>query len=283
MTSKIRSLQSGIWGLLLGSLLAVFVIANAQASPPVQSTVDGEAIFNDNCAGCHTIGGGKSVGPDLKGVTQLRERQWLIDFIASPDTVLAAGDPIAVALLQEYNNIAMPNLNLSQEEVLAVMTHLEAGMSSSGAPPGANMAAGDPERGEDLFMGDIHFANEGPPCMGCHNIGSYGILGGGTLGPDLTGTWAKYGESGLASVLANIAFPTMKPIYDDHPLTADEQADLYAFFKIAANQPQTNKEIWVIGLSLAGFLSVLLLFGFVWRGGLKSVGSRLSKQARTEK
>ena len=241
MTSTFRGFQNGIWSLLLVALLAVFVISNAQASPPVQSTLDGEAIFKDNCAGCHTIGGGKSVGPDLKGVTQLRDRQWLIDFIASPDTVLAAGDPIAVALLQEYNNIAMPNLNLSQEEVLAVITYMEAGtgVPSAGVTAGEDMAAGDPKRGEDLFMGDVHFANDGPPCMGCHNIGSYGILGGGMLGPDLTGTWAKYGKSGLASVLANIAFPTMKPIYDDHPLTADEQADLYAFFKIAANQPQT--------------------------------------------
>jgi mono/diheme cytochrome c family protein len=63
------------------------------------------------------------------------------------------------------------------------------GEASPGMTRGEKRAAGDPERGESLFRGDIHFANEGPPCMGCHNIGSYGNMGGGMLGPDLTGSW----------------------------------------------------------------------------------------------
>jgi hypothetical protein len=146
-----------------------------------------------------------------------------------------------------------------------------------------SLAAGDPNQGEALFMGEVHFLNDGPPCMGCHNIDSFGILGGGALGPDLTQAFAKYGDPGLASVLTNISFPTMKPIYDDHPLAVEEQADLYAFIQAAGSQPQSDKEVIVLALSLAGFLAAMFLVGFVWRGRLKGVRRQLMEQARAKK
>src|SRR5215467_15602236 len=37
----------------------------------------GQAMFKKICAPCHTIGVGDRVGPDLRGVTQRRERAWL--------------------------------------------------------------------------------------------------------------------------------------------------------------------------------------------------------------
>lgn len=288
MTSKFRGLRNGMRSLWLSALLAVFAIPAARASPSAQSNLDGEAIFKTNCASCHTIWGGKLVGPDLAGVSQKRDRQWLIDFIASPDKVLAANDPIANSLLLEFNNIPMPNQNLSQDEVLAVIGYLEAqekamGAASPGEVSKERLPSGDPDQGEALFMGEVHFLNDGPPCMGCHNIDSFGILGGGTLGPDLTQTFVKYGDAGLASVLANISFPTMKPIYNDHPLTVEEQADLYAFIQAAASQPQSDKEIIVLALSLAGVLAAMFLVGFVWRGRLKGVRSQLLEQTQVKK
>ena len=44
----------------------------------VGSAEKGEEIFQGNCAGCHTIGKGTLVGPDLSGVTLRREENWLI-------------------------------------------------------------------------------------------------------------------------------------------------------------------------------------------------------------
>ena len=34
--------------------------------------VNGEQLFKTNCTACHTIGGGRLVGPDLIGVTNKR-------------------------------------------------------------------------------------------------------------------------------------------------------------------------------------------------------------------
>ena len=271
MSPKARGLLIPMTGLLLAALLVALSVQVAWTAPPAQSAADGEAIFQDKCTGCHTIGGGRLVGPDLQGVTALRDPQWLAQFIAAPDKLLASGDPIAASLLQEFNDVRMPNLGLSQDQVAAVIAYLQAPGGVPAPTPAPVPAAGDPVRGEALFLGSIHFRNGGPPCMGCHSIDNAGILGGGVMGPNLTQAFAKYGDAGLASVLANIQFPTMKPIFAGHPLTAEEQADLRAYTQSAAGQPQTNREWLVLALSLAGWIGVMIVIGIVWRRRLRAV------------
>ena len=90
-----------IWLSLL--LFAVFSV-NVHAA-----TSGAEAFQHGVCNACHTIGGGKLVGPDLAGVNQRRSRDWLVDFIRSPQSVIEYGDTDAVALLAEYNGILMPD------------------------------------------------------------------------------------------------------------------------------------------------------------------------------
>ena len=276
MSPKVRGLRNGVMGLLLATFLVVLSIRVAWAALPTQSAADGEAIFKDKCAGCHTIGGGRLVGPDLKGVTAQRDQGWLARFIAQPDKVLAGGDPTASALLQEFNNVRMPNLGLSQDQVAALIAYLDAQGGATGAPPPTQAPApappaGDPGRGKVLFMGAVHLRNDGAPCMGCHSIDRAGALGGGVMGPDLTQAFAKYGAGGLASVLANIPLPTMKPIYADHPLAPEEQADLRAFIQAASNQQRVNTDVLVLVLSLAGFSAAMIVVGMVWRRRLRSV------------
>lgn len=84
----------------------------------------GEAIFETNCTACHSVGGGVRVGPDLAGVVARRDADWLSRWIAEPDAMLAEGDPIATELLAEFNNITMPNLQLSADEVASVIAYL---------------------------------------------------------------------------------------------------------------------------------------------------------------
>jgi len=104
-------------------------------------------------------------------------------------------------------------------------------------------------------------------------------LGGGLLGPNLTGASDKYGDAGLAAALANIPFPTMKPIFADRPLTPEEQADLRAFLEAEAGQPQANTEWLVLGLSLAGLFGAMIVIWFVWRHRVRGVRRPLLKQA----
>ncbi|MDP7096983.1 MAG: cytochrome c [Rhodospirillales bacterium] len=86
---------------------------------------DGQEIFISTCAGCHTIGQGVLVGPDLAGVTSRREESWLVRQITDPEGLIAEKDPIALQLLKEADDMAMPSPGLSDEEVLAVIAYFK--------------------------------------------------------------------------------------------------------------------------------------------------------------
>lgn len=100
---------------------------------PVQSYADarplrfkkGEDVFQTLCVSCHTVGQGDKVGPDLRDVIERRDIAWLARYIRVPEQVLAEGDPIATELLERYNRIRMPNLNLTREQVNAVLSYLD--------------------------------------------------------------------------------------------------------------------------------------------------------------
>ncbi len=103
---------------LLTSVMSLGLVQNSIAAET------GEQVFQKKCAGCHTIGGGKLVGPDLAGVTSRREEDWLFKQIQQPDTLIAEKDPIALQLLQEYNMPMVP-LGLEDSEVAAVISYLK--------------------------------------------------------------------------------------------------------------------------------------------------------------
>ncbi len=147
------------------------------------------------------------------------------------------------------------------------------------------IAEGNVENGRKLFMGYKHFENEGPPCMGCHNLGEYGILGGGALGPDLTNVSSERSDIELASVLSNNRWtksPVMEPIYNQHPLTESEQADLIAFMKSSAGEPQADKEWLVLGISILATIGAAIVIGFVYRNRLRRIRATMVEEAEKE-
>lgn len=147
------------------------------------------------------------------------------------------------------------------------------------------IAEGNIENGRKLFMGYKHFENEGPPCMGCHNLGEYGILGGGALGPDLTNVSSERSDIELASVLSNNRWtksPVMEPIYNQHPLTESEQADLIAFMKSSAGEPQADKEWLVLGISILATIGAAIVIGFVYRNRLRRIRATMVEEAEKE-
>jgi cytochrome c551/c552 len=77
----------------------------------------GEALFaSKGCVACHKVGGGKLVGPDLKGVTARRDETWLKKMILRPD-VMVKEDEIAKKLLGE-TFVPMPNQNVDPKTEL---------------------------------------------------------------------------------------------------------------------------------------------------------------------
>jgi len=91
----------------------------------VEAQQTGQQIFDSLCTACHTIGGGKLIGPDLAGVTLRREESWLKRQILEPQVLLAENDPIAMQLLQEANNIPMVPLGLSDADAIAVIAYMK--------------------------------------------------------------------------------------------------------------------------------------------------------------
>lgn len=149
----------------------------------------------------------------------------------------------------------------------------------------SGVVSADAENGRKLFMGYAHFENEGPPCMGCHNIGENGLLGGGALGPDLTNVSKERSYAEMASILSNFGFtssPVMEPIYDEHPLTNKEQKDLIAFMQASVGEPAPDKELLVLGVSILATIGAAVVLGFIYRDRLRSVRAAMVKEAEKE-
>ncbi len=152
-----------------------------------------KTYFRNNCMSCHTIGGGRLTGPDLKGVMQRKDRAWLKRFILDPPGVLASGDAYALKLKRDARNAVMPKaagmtpkvagslLDLIEEESKLEKSEF-AGLQLDERP----FTADDVEKGRQIFRGSRRLKNGGASCISCHTIFDIGGLGGGRLGPDLT-------------------------------------------------------------------------------------------------
>ncbi len=102
--------------------------------PAVEETIErgelslvdwGRELFeNKGCSECHTIGGGVEVGPDLIGITEIRDSQWLRKMILDPEA-MEQTDPLAKKLYQEYEELGMPTEELTEEEVEAIIKYIE--------------------------------------------------------------------------------------------------------------------------------------------------------------
>ena len=118
----IRVSQFALFGLVVGALVGASSVAQAQGAPDVKR---GKSLFESKgCNGCHTVGGGRRAGPDLKGVTERRSREWLQKWIKDPDAMLAS-DSTAKALMAEANGIKMVNAHLSDADINAVIDFLD--------------------------------------------------------------------------------------------------------------------------------------------------------------
>ena len=85
----------------------------------------GQAMYKKICAPCHTIGVGDKVGPDLRGVTERRDRAWLASYLRNPPAMLAMNDPVARELAARFDPVRMPNLRLSEQDADDLISFLQ--------------------------------------------------------------------------------------------------------------------------------------------------------------
>ena len=98
------------------------------SAPELRSIPLGEQLFRTRCTTCHSVTGVEeegALGPDLLGVTDRRDMEWLLNWLRAPDQMLDEGDPIALALLEQYNQMRMPNMRLNQEEAMSLLDYIE--------------------------------------------------------------------------------------------------------------------------------------------------------------
>lgn len=244
------------------SVSIIIIGGNARAA-----SEEGEKIFQQKCVACHTIGGGKLVGPDLKGVTSKRDRSWLFRWIKEPDKMLSEGNSLAVELLKEFNNVPMPNMGLSSNDAAAVISYLEKA-SKGGSAPKTSGTVPQPMQdeillGRNLFQGKVRFANGGPSCNSCHHVKNDAVIGGGILAKELTTVFSRMGGEGVRAILGGPPFPVMQSAYKGMPFTDDETRALVGFLQQADKEhayQQPRDYGW--GLFGAGVGSVVVLMGF---------------------
>lgn len=259
---------SSVWrALSLGAAVAVVLGAtDARAA-------GGEQKFNGVCAGCHTIGGGKRVGPDLKGAAERHSEEWLLKFIKSSQSVIASGDPAAVKLFEEFNKTPMPDMpQFSEADIKEIIEYIKGGGSGSGGGMAVSFpepTAAEIDRGRRLFQGLIRLENGGPACNSCHHVTNDAVIGGGVLAKDLTQVFSRVGAPGVSAILGKPPFPVMEAAYKDAPLAQNEARDIVGFLqdvdkKQALQTPVDYGNRLVAGGS-AMFVALAGLYGVIWR------------------
>lgn len=238
---------------------------------------DAATFFRANCYSCHTIGGGRVTGPDLKGVLDRKERSWLTNFIQNPKAVIDAGDPYALGLMKEARNVIMPTvpglntsmaialLDLIEEEGRLEESHFM-GLQISDVP----ISDDEVLRGQMIFTGRTRLSSRGPACISCHSASNTGLLGGGRIGPDLTRVYERLGgRKALATWLLSPSTPTMGSVFRDRPLSQNEIPLISAFLEFHAKNsleqaPATSASYFLL-LGFCGLSLGLGCIGYAWR------------------
>jgi cytochrome c2 len=246
------------------------------------SAQDPADFFRQNCTNCHTIGGGRLTGPDLKNVTTRQSRAWLAEFMVNPQAMIDKGDPQALKLQEEARGVVMPRvagltpalaqtlLNLIEAESKLPKSQF-AGLEISDRP----FTPAEIARGRALFTGQSRLTNGGPSCTSCHTVRGVSALGGGRLGPDLTQVYGRLqGRKNLASWLLAPATPTMQPVFRKQALRSDEILPLVAYLEAAAKSGGADDSAGPLNfflLGLGGTAVALIVFGSSWKTRFRAV------------
>lgn len=100
------------------SLLVSFNPASAQ---------DGEKLFKQNCAVCHSLGTNKITGPGLQGVTtRVPSEDWMAKWIKNNKAVIKSGDAYAKGILAKFNGADMPTFtDFSDADITALIAFIK--------------------------------------------------------------------------------------------------------------------------------------------------------------
>ena len=213
-------------------------------STALKFSPEAAATFNKRCTACHTYGKGIKVGPDLKGVTERRKRDWLIKFIHASSVVIKSGDRTATDLFARFKQQRMPDwADLSEKQINDILDYVAIGgpdIKPADERTAELGTAADAENGRDLFFGRKGLKYGAQACVACHSV--HGAVWGGSLGPDLGKTYFKYQDRALTEFLRHPCFQTSAGTPGTHYLTARESFSLKVFLRQAALQQRAETD-----------------------------------------
>ena len=253
------------WGQF--SLLVLWLLVSHATS--ARGDFDPRAVFDGQCSACHTVGQGDSVGPDLAGVTDRRDRDWLVAFVRSSQAMIASGDLVAGDLFEQYGRQKMPDHDYTAEEIGEILAYIEAGGPGTG--PVLRLAEeavpAEIEKGRLLFLGQ-HTERAGAACASCHTL-SETRSSGRFLGGSLVGVYSRYRDTELARSLEGVRDLPALASAGHEPLTADQSFYMRAFLRSVderggVDDPGLQKAYPFLGFS--GGLILITACGTLRRG-----------------
>lgn len=251
---------------------------------------DASEFFENQCASCHTIGGGPLTGPDLKNVTDRKDRAWLENFIVNPQAVISSGDPYALKLQKEARGMIMPKLpGVTKANVPKLMNFISNESKKEKSKFGGSQVddrpfmMSDVQKGYDIFTGTTPLTNGGPACFSCHNVKGLPAFGGGRLGPELTQVYSTLGgKNAMAAWLSAPPSKTMEPIYKEYSLESEEIFSLLAYLKSEAERKHPAQQGTLLSFVFIGIIAtggLLAILDAIWRRRLQGVRAPMVKAA----
>lgn len=248
---------------------------------------DAASVYKEKCSGCHSIGGGDLVGPDLARCATWPDSE-LEESIKRMEANTGPLTDAEVNGLKAYLKNAKPKSDSAAKSSSGTSssvsspggkdaTNTSPATDANSFPAAAGESSAEPasaEIGRKLFWGDEAFKNGGLSCIACHSVDG----NGGNMAPDLTGISQKMAAPALVSACEHTPYKVMKTAYKSHTILHQEALDLQAYLsslKEPHSQPK-KPQVALIGCGLAGVVFAIIAFGY--RGRNKSARSKLQRR-----
>jgi mono/diheme cytochrome c family protein len=225
--------------------LAVSVLADVTPSAERDTVA---ARFLNSCAGCHSLTGLKLNGPELTPTAAWPEDQLKAAIKRMESKVGPLKDEDVTALVGLLKD---PNV---RNRLKAEEARIQAQFVAKLEPPNASI-------GHGLYFGSAPLRNGGMACVACHAVSGHG----GNLGPDLTGVFARMGETPLVSAIEKANFKVMTTHYRWHPITRQESLHLTKYLASLDPNMAPRPSLTYVPVGVGGGLAGLVLLAFYYR------------------
>lgn len=239
-------------------LLFAFIMASIDAfgqNKPAE-------IFEKNCSICHSISTGKLIGPGLAGITQRRDKAWIVKFVRSSKTMIELGDKLAIQVFNENNKISMPeHMFLSEADVNGLIDYIanykvpEKKALTVDASKKDRFTREEIQRGKRMFYGLIPFEKGTLNCVSCHNTVRTDSLNWNPSAVDLAQAWLEKDGTNLYDIMAS---PTSQKMTTAHGAVKLNDQEVYL---ISAFLSEVGKTGLVKEKTFPARLLIFLLFG----------------------